>query len=284
VPPLRLARQDLAGPIRPRASESGAAARPTASGAAVPGVGGGSAPSGPASFSGAKQTQPLVVLPPTRHEGGRRKSRTNGRLGFDLENGPNSARCTVAVTGGAINRMPIFDNPAVGISSAEKTQLQSLARQAARFFDPVVTFCQQSRADMTTTMAFLALKEPRLGVCERSWGACTLLSKAANNRAAYIAAKAACAAAKDAGGAKDAGAARAADAAREAAAARRADATGAAPAAAPVVVPRPPQLPAPSSLPAPRAPPAGRGGTGDNRAADAGATAQSPADFFAMNP
>jgi len=66
--------------------------------------------------------------------------------------------------------------------------------------------------------------------------------------------------------------------------ARTADATGAPPAAAPVVVPRPPQLSAPSSLPAPRAPPAGRGGTGDGRAADAGATAQSPDDFFAMNP
>jgi len=284
VPPLRPARQDLARPIRPRASVSGAVARPTAAGAAVPGVGGGSAPSGPASFSGAKQTQPLVVLPPTQREGGRRKSRTNGRLGLYLVNDTNSARRTVAITGGAINRMPIFVNPAVGISSAEKTHLQSLARQAAKCFDPEVTFCQQSRADMTTAIAFLELKEPRLGVCERSWGACTLLSKAANNRAVYIAAKAAFAAAKDAGGAKDAGAAREADAARKAAAARRADATGVAPAAAPVVVPRPPQLPAPSSLPAPRAPPAGRGGTGDGRAADAGATAQSPADFFAMNP
>ena len=274
----------MAGPVRLRASVSCAEARATAAGAASSGVGGGSAPSGPAAFSGAKRTQPLVVLPPTRRVGGRRKSRTNGRLGFDLENDPNSARRTVALTGGSINRMPIFDNPAVGISSVEKTHLQSIARQAARFFDPEVTFCQQSRADLTTAIAFLELKEPRLGVCERSWGACTLLSKAANNRAAYIAAKAACAAAKDAGGAKDAGAAREADAAREVAAVRTADATGAPPAAAPVVVPRPPQRSAPSSLPAPRAPPAGRGGTGDGRAADAGATAQSPADFFAMNP
>jgi len=168
VPPPRPARQDLAGPIRPRARVSGAVARPTAAGAAVPFVGGGNAPSGPAAYLGAKQTQPLVVLPPTRREGGRRKSRTNGRLGFDLETDPNSARRTVAVTGGAINRMPIFDNPAVGISSAEKTHLQSLARQAARFFHPEVTFCQQSRADLTTAISFLELRERRLGVCERS--------------------------------------------------------------------------------------------------------------------
>ena len=50
------------------------------------------------------------------------------------------------------------------------------------------------------------------------------------------------------------------------------------------VCPRPPQLPASSSFPAPLAPPAGRIGTGDIRAADAGATAQSPAAFIAMDP
>jgi len=119
------------------------------------GVGGWSVPSGPAALSGGKRTQPLVVLPPTWRVGGRRKSRTSGRLGFDLENDPNSALRTVVLTGGSIKRMPIFDNPTVGISSVQKAHLQSLARQAARVFDPEVTFFQQSRADLTTSIAFL---------------------------------------------------------------------------------------------------------------------------------
>lgn len=79
-----------------------------------------------------------------------------------------------------------------------------------RCFDPEVTFCQQTRADLTTAIAFLELKEPRLGVCERSRGAGSLLSEVKNNSVAYIAAKAACAVAKDAGVSREAGAAMAA--------------------------------------------------------------------------
>jgi len=109
----------VAVPIRPRAIFSGAGARPTAAGAALPGVGSESAPSWPAAFLGTKRTQQLVVLPPTRREGERRKSRTYGRLGFDLENNPNSVRPIVVLTDGCINRMPVLDHPAVGISSVE---------------------------------------------------------------------------------------------------------------------------------------------------------------------
>jgi len=54
-------------------------------------------------------------------EARRRKIRTNGRIRFELENDPNSARRTMAFTGGSINRMRIFDSPPVGISFVEKT-------------------------------------------------------------------------------------------------------------------------------------------------------------------
>jgi len=86
--------------------------------------------------------------------------------------------------------MPNFEHPAVGISSVGKTHLQSLAQQAARFFHPQMTFCQQMLADLSIAIVFLELKETRLGVCQRSWNACALLSKTANDRAAYFAAKA----------------------------------------------------------------------------------------------
>ena len=78
----------------------------------------------------------------------------------------------------------------MAISSVGKTDLQSLAQQAARFFHPQMTFFQKMRADLTIAIVFLELKETRMGVCQRSWSACALISKTANDRAAYLAAKA----------------------------------------------------------------------------------------------
>ena len=126
-----------------------------------------------------------MVLPvPSRSRGaGRTRGTTNGRCGFDLHPDPDAARRAVPIPAAAVNRLPVFDS--LNISGLDVVYVKRLAKSAAKVFDPLLTFCAQARTDIDVAVRHLERYEPRLGVCVRSWGACCLLSKVANNSAAY---------------------------------------------------------------------------------------------------
>eukprot|EP00168_Porphyra_purpurea_P019959 TRINITY_DN817_c0_g1_i17.p2 TRINITY_DN817_c0_g1~~TRINITY_DN817_c0_g1_i17.p2 ORF type:complete len:159 (+),score=23.80 TRINITY_DN817_c0_g1_i17:405-881(+) len=76
-----------------------------------------------------------------------------------------------------------------GIPPDQTLRVRQLSRSAATHFDKAVPFCDQRRHVIASAMTYLELHEPRLAVCELSWGACALLSRYANNAAAHHAKK-----------------------------------------------------------------------------------------------
>jgi len=111
-----------------------------------------------------------------------RVGRTNGRMGFVLDEDAHAVRRTVPVPEGSpsVNRMQVFDVPALGIPGAEKKHINRLTKRAAEFFLNDRPFCQQARHVIAGAIIYLEQHEPRLAVCVRSWGSCALLSKRAN--------------------------------------------------------------------------------------------------------
>ena len=112
--------------------------------------------------------------------------RTNGRLGFDVDPDANAAPRTVSSPEGvSINRMPVLAHPAINIPEHDQTHVHALAKQAAGLFNKEVSFCRQTKEALNGAITYLELWEPRLTVCIRSWGACSLLSSVANDAAEY---------------------------------------------------------------------------------------------------
>ena len=133
---------------------------------------------------------PPVSLPsPSRPaKVGRRRFRTNGRMGFELDYDPHAARRTVDIPEAkSVNRMKVFGSPALGIPISDAKRLRGLVRRAAADFvtGERQTFRTQSWDVLEKAITRLELDEPRLAVCVRSWGACALLSRTANNAADY---------------------------------------------------------------------------------------------------
>lgn len=115
-----------------------------------------------------------------------RVGRFNGRLGFDVDPDPNAERRTVSSPAGvSVNRMSVFTHPAIAIPEADQAHVHTVTKQAAQFFNKKVHFCKQTRGAINDAVAYLELWEPRLAVCVRSWGACSLLSSIANDAAEY---------------------------------------------------------------------------------------------------
>jgi len=84
--------------------------------------------------------RPWAALPATSVNGKQQKCRTNGRCGFQLQSDPNDALRTVAMPARVIKRMPVFENPDMGIVSGDKVDFQALAREAGGGFDLEATF------------------------------------------------------------------------------------------------------------------------------------------------
>jgi len=89
----------------------------------------------------------------------------------------------------SVNRVNFVGASSLGIALADAGRLRALARRAAAEFargeGERQTFRSQTRAAMEKAIHYLEGNEPRLAVCERSWGACALLSRAATNAVDY---------------------------------------------------------------------------------------------------
>jgi len=79
----------------------------------------------------------------------------------------------------SINQMKVVGASPLGIAPTDANRLRALTRRAAADFargeGERHTFCSQTRAAMEKAITYLEDNEPRLAVCERSWGACALL-------------------------------------------------------------------------------------------------------------
>jgi len=111
-------------------------------------------------------------------------------MGFQLDPDPHAGRRTVAIpVARSINRMKVVGASPLGIAPTDANRLRALARRAAADFargeGERRTFCSQTRAAMEKAITYLEDNEPRLAVCERSWGACALLSRATTNAIDY---------------------------------------------------------------------------------------------------
>jgi len=81
----------------------------------------------------------------------------------------------------SINRMSVFNEPALGISSADKKHLRLKTSSAIEYCQKDRLFCQQARHIFAGAITYLELHEPCLALCVRSWGSCSLLSMRVNN-------------------------------------------------------------------------------------------------------
>jgi len=104
-------------------------------------------------------------------------------MGFVLDIDPHAARRSVEIPENcpAINRMSVFNEPALGISNADKKHLRLLTSRAIEYCQKDRPFWQQARHIIAGAITYLELHEPRLALCVRSWGSCSLLSKRVNN-------------------------------------------------------------------------------------------------------
>lgn len=122
---------------------------------------------------------PERPLPPPRRPS---RARTSGRGGVELTSDPYASRRSVDMrTATAINLMNVFGPPGLGFAEADRRAVTKLAKTAVLAFNRRASFCQQAQASLEQAVLTLECQEPRLAVCKLSWGACSLLSKAANN-------------------------------------------------------------------------------------------------------
>jgi len=130
---------------------------------------------------------PRVPLPaPSRPRTAERiRARSSGRRGFQLNSYKHAGRRMVAMPAAKpVNRMQVVGNPGLGIASADALHLRRLTKRAATYFIKD-TFCKQPTVIIASAIEYLEEWEPRLAVCERSWGACALLSRHATNASEY---------------------------------------------------------------------------------------------------
>lgn len=125
-----------------------------------------------------------VALPrpsPTRRGAGvaRSRARTNGRGGFTWTEGSREHR-TVPPPKPSIAKNNVY-NSNIGISERDRPRLAACVAGAMGYL-PGKTLCNHSRAQLEAAISYLEAAEPRLAVCIRSWGACSLLSRALSGR------------------------------------------------------------------------------------------------------
>jgi len=70
----------------------------------------------------------------------------------------------------SVNRMKVVGNAGLGITASDELHLRRLTKRVATHFVKE-TFCKQPRAILASEIEFVEEWEPRLAVCERSWGA-----------------------------------------------------------------------------------------------------------------
>jgi len=104
-------------------------------------------------------------------------------MGCVLDADPHAARRSVEMPENcpSINHMSIIDEPALGISNADKKHLRLLTSRAVEYCQKDRPLCQQARHIIGGAITYVELHEPRLALCVRSWGSCSLLSKRVKN-------------------------------------------------------------------------------------------------------
>ncbi|OSX77966.1 hypothetical protein BU14_0126s0005 [Porphyra umbilicalis] len=115
----------------------------------------------------------------------RGRAHTNGRGGFDLPDDRHAAVRTLEAPPPPLNNMPVYGNDDVGIPPDRVRYVRGLVRAAVKeYFTSYHTWGYQEWSDMRQAITYVEQQEPRLAICVRSWGACALLSRAINNKAA----------------------------------------------------------------------------------------------------
>lgn len=111
-----------------------------------------------------------------------RVGRTNGRMGSVFDEDAHAAWRTVPVPekSPSVSRVHFVYVTALGISGAAEKHIIRLTKRAAGFSLNDRPFFQQARHIIGGAIIYLEQHEPRLAVCERSWGSCALQFKRAN--------------------------------------------------------------------------------------------------------
>jgi len=109
-------------------------------------------------------------------------------MGFTLDHDPHAGRRSVPLpVATSVNRMKVVGDLSLCVPATDAKRLRGLSRQAAAGLvkGKWQSCCSQCRASLETAVTFLEQKEPRLSVCERSRGACALLSKTITSASDY---------------------------------------------------------------------------------------------------
>lgn len=73
----------------------------------------------------------------------------------------------------------------MGISAAEASDAKRKVRTVVKSFNLELKFTSQERDAIAAAVVYLEAHVPKLAVCKRSWGPCTLLARAVNTRMTY---------------------------------------------------------------------------------------------------
>jgi len=116
----------------------------------------------------------------------RGRAHTSGRCGFDLPADPGAAARTLEAPPPPLNKMAVYGNDAIGIPPDRERFVRALVRAAVKeYFVGWHTWGHQEEEAIALAVVYVEHHEPRLAACVRSRGACALLSRAINNKAAW---------------------------------------------------------------------------------------------------
>jgi len=106
------------------------------------------------------------------------RRRTNGCGGLFLEgNRP------VPAPQAFIAKINVIKDGDLGLSTSDYKRIKQLISFSIKdILGSTAPFCEHADDKLRSAVAFLEEREPRLAVCESGWGACSLLSRALQNR------------------------------------------------------------------------------------------------------
>jgi len=113
-----------------------------------------------------------------RASGPSARRRTNGRDGLFLEDSR-----PVPAPQAVIAKINVIKDGDLGFSTSDYKRIKQLISFAIQhILGSTAPFCEHADDKLRSAVAFLEEREPRLAVCGSGWGACSLLSRALQNR------------------------------------------------------------------------------------------------------